>query len=115
MDLVEDGQREDLADARHRAEPMKRVSIVALRLADDREVEVNDERIILVDQREVDRDALLHTGIGKVLHHPVAIGAISEFSPKDRQGVLGARVLDVSQELMAVVESHLSSAPAWMR
>ena len=38
---------------------MKRVGMMAFRLADDRELEVGDERIVLVDQREVDRDALL--------------------------------------------------------
>src|SRR5882762_6799248 len=40
-------------------------------------------------------------GSGKVLHHPVAIGAIGEFSPEDGQIVLRARVLDVGQELAA--------------
>ena len=88
---------------------MKRVGIVALRFADDGEVEIDDERIVLVDQREVDRDALLHTRIGKVLHYPVAIGAIGEFSPEHGQVVLRARVLDVGQELAAF--AHEMQAP----
>ena len=67
VDLVEDRQREDLADARHRAQPVERVGIVALRLADDRQLEVDDERVVLVDQRQVDLDALPHTRIGEVL------------------------------------------------
>ena len=99
VNLVENGQREDLADARHRAKPMKRVRIVAFGLADDGEFEIIDERIVLVDQRDVDLDALLHTRIGKVLHDPVTIGPIGELSPEDRQVVLRARVLDVGQQL----------------
>ena len=109
VDLVEDGQREDLANPWHRAEPMKRVGIVAFRFPDDRELEVGDARIVLVDQRDVDRDALLHTRIGKVLHDSLAISAIGELPPEDGQVVLRARVLDVGQELATL--AHEMQAP----
>ena len=88
---------------------MKRVGIVAFRFPDDRELEVGDARIVLVDQRDVDRDALLHTRIGKVLHDSLAISAIGELPPEDGQVVLRARVLDVGQELATL--AHEMQAP----
>jgi hypothetical protein len=62
VDLIEDGQREDRPDAGHRPQAVERIRVVALRLADERLLEVSDEDIVLVDEREVDLDTLADAG-----------------------------------------------------
>jgi hypothetical protein len=63
--LVEDGQGQHLANARDRTEPVEGVAIVLLGLADDRQFQVVDERVVLVDEHHVHLDALRTIGSGK--------------------------------------------------
>ena len=66
---------------------------------DDRQFEIRDQRIVVIDEGEVDLNALLDARVSEMLHHPRAIGLIGELSPKRGQVVLRARVLDVSEQL----------------
>jgi hypothetical protein len=58
VDLVEDRERQHLADAGHGAQPVEGMGIVALGFPDDRELEVENQRVVLLDQSQVDFDAL---------------------------------------------------------
>jgi hypothetical protein len=70
MNLVENRQGEHLANTRYRPEPMERIGIVTFRLADDGQFEIRDQRIVVIDEGEVDLDALLDARVGEMLHHP---------------------------------------------
>ena len=82
VNLVEDRQGQDLPNARHRSQAVESVGIVAFGLADNRELKVGDEGVVLGHQRQIDVDALAHAGIGEVLPHAVAIGRIAIRRPK---------------------------------
>jgi selenocysteine-specific translation elongation factor len=71
------------------------IGIVAFGLANDGQLEVGDQRVVLRHQRQIDVDALPHAGIGKVLTHALAIGRIGEPPPERGQVVLRPRVLNV--------------------
>jgi hypothetical protein len=110
VNLVEDGQGQDLANAWDRAEPVKGVAIVLLGLADDRQFQVVDERVVLVDEYHVHVDALAHTWVGKVVDDAVAIARVRQALLEGRQIVLSARVLNVGQELPALPDEMQASA-----
>jgi hypothetical protein len=97
MNLVQDRQGQDLPNARDRAEPVKGIAVVALGVADDRQFEIIDEGIVLIDEHDVDLDALAHARIGEVLDDAVAIPGVRQAPTKLRQIVLGAGVLNLCQ------------------
>ena len=76
--------------------------LVLFRGAHQRELEVGDEGVVAFEQREVDVDALAHTGVGKMARHAVSIGRIRESTAELWQIVLRARVLNVGQQLAAL-------------
>lgn len=49
VDLIQDRQGQDLADTGHGAEQVKRLAVVLLRRPDQRELEVRDERVVLLE------------------------------------------------------------------
>ena len=53
VDLVQDRQREDLADAGDGAQTVERIGVVALRVRHDRELEIGDQRVVAFDEREI--------------------------------------------------------------
>jgi hypothetical protein len=77
----------------HGAEPVKRVAIVALGFPDDRELEVVDEGVVLVDRYQVHLDALTDARIGEVVDDAVAIPRVRQALLERGQVVLRARVL----------------------
>ena len=99
VNLVENRERHDLADAGDRPQAVKGVAIMPLGLADDRQLEVGDETVVPFEEREVDVNALADAGIGKVLAHAGSIGGIREAPTELGELILGSRVLDVPQEL----------------
>jgi len=50
---------QNFPDARHRSQPVERLGIVAFRLADDGQLEVNDEGVVVIDEGEVPSALLL--------------------------------------------------------
>ena len=53
VDLVEDHQREDLADPRHGAHPVERVGVATGGGAQNEVLQLTEQRVVLRDQREV--------------------------------------------------------------
>jgi hypothetical protein len=78
---------------------MKRITVVAFRVAHERQLEVGDEAVVALEEREVDLDALADTRIGKMVGHAVPIGRIGQSSLELWEVVLRARVLNVRQQL----------------
>src|SRR3972149_6896321 len=67
VNLIEDRHRQNLANAGNRSEAVEGIRVVALGVPHEGYFEVVDEPIVLVDEHEVDVDALAHTRIGKLL------------------------------------------------
>ena len=97
VDLVEDGQREDLADARDRPQAVERIGVVALRVTDEGRLQLADQGVIVVQERDIDFDAFAHAGVGETLGQAVAVRRIRDALLECRQLVLVARVLDVRE------------------
>lgn len=49
-----------LADAGYGAQPVEGLHVVLLGMAHDVELEVADEPVVVIDQQQIDLDALLH-------------------------------------------------------
>ena len=102
MNLIEDRQRQDVADTGDRSQPVKGVTVMPLGLPDDRQLEVGDEIVVAFEEREVHVNALTDTGISERLAHASAIRRIREALAEFGQLILGPRVLDLCQELAAL-------------
>ena len=79
VDLVEEGEGEDLADAGEGAEAVEGVGVVPLDGADEVELEVADEAVVVGDQIEVDLDALADAGVEELLGDPIPVGLVDNF------------------------------------
>src|SRR3990172_1719307 len=110
VDLVEDRERQDLADTGDGAEAMEGVGIVTLGGADDVELERGDEPVVVVEQGEIDRDALAYGGVGEVIEESLAVGGIGDAFAPGLEIVLVERVLDVSEELAALADEVKAAA-----
>src|SRR5688572_112834 len=73
MDFVEDREGEHLANTRYRPEPMEGIGIVAFRLPDDRQFEIRDQRLVVIDEGEVDLNALLDARSAKCSTTPARL------------------------------------------
>ena len=81
VDLVEDHQSQDLADARHRAQAGEGVDVMDLGGLGDVELDLIEEPIVVIDQRQVHRHGLPHAGVGKPVGHPRAVRLVGGMQP----------------------------------
>jgi hypothetical protein len=88
MDLVKDRERQDLPDARDRAEPVEGIGVVALGLAHDGELALREELVVALEQGDVDGDALLYGGVREVLYEPLPVGRVGDPLLESQQVVL---------------------------
>jgi hypothetical protein len=72
----------------------------------NRQLEVGDERVVLIDEGDIDLDALAHAWIREVLDDAHAIAGIRQAFLERRQVVLRARVLDVREQLAALAHQE---------
>ena len=110
VDLVEDCQGEDLADAREGAEPVEGGGVVLTRVAGDVQLEVSDDPIVGVDEGEVGLDALADGGVGEGGGDAGAVGSIDEVAGGLGEVALVVGVLDVSEQLSALADEVESAA-----
>ena len=101
VDLVEEHQGQDLADPRHRAQPVIGVDVMHLGGLSQVQLQLPEQPIVVVDQCQVALDALAHRGIGEVVGQPDTVPVEGDLAER-RQQVLARRVLDVREELSAL-------------
>ena len=77
VDLIEDRQRQDLADAGHRFEMEEARGVVLFDGTDDVPFELTDLPVVDLDESEVGLDALADARIDELLGDAVAVGAVS--------------------------------------
>jgi hypothetical protein len=73
VDLIENDQGQDLADARHRAQPHQGFAIMLFGGTNDMKFHRGQELSVMPDQLKVEFDASLHAGIAESLGHAFAI------------------------------------------
>jgi len=100
VDLVEDREAEDLADAGDRLKEPERVGVVASSLADEGSLETFDERLVMLAEEEIGFDGGLDRDVVEGLREPVAPGGGFETLALGLGDVvLVEGVLDVGEEL----------------
>ena len=98
MDVVEQHETKDLADAGHRLQQIQRVGVMVLGGFDDGEFDVAQQRIVVGDEREIHFDALLHRRIGKAFSDSFTIGFVGDLFADGREVLLAVGILDMGEE-----------------
>jgi hypothetical protein len=99
MDFIEPYATPDRADARDGTQPVKSLGIVLRGGLHHGPCDVAQEAIGDVDQREIDREALLHGGLGEAFGHASAVSCVAEVCADLRQVLWMVHMLDVGQEV----------------
>jgi hypothetical protein len=81
---------------------MKRVSIVLFCGAHERQFKIVDKGVVPFEQRQVDFNALVDAGVGKMARDSLSICRRGQPASELQEVVLRARVLNVRQERSAV-------------
>lgn len=95
MNLVEQYQTQELANTWYRAQPIEGVGLVLVGGVDNVELQVAEQVVVVIDQREVDCDALLHGRIGKAFGYALPVGLVGELFADLGQVVLAVGLLAV--------------------
>jgi hypothetical protein len=101
MNLVEQHEAEDLADAGHRLQQIQGLGVMMLGGFHDGQFKVTQQLIVVGDKGEIDFDAFLHSRIGKAFGDPVAVGFLGDLFANGGQIVLAVGILYVGQEFPA--------------
>jgi len=109
VDLVEEGQREDLADPWDGAKAVEGMGVVDLGGADEMELDLGEELVVDINEVHIHLDHGTHAGVFEAIGHIDAVGGISELFAKRGQIVLGVGVLDVGQELGAAAHEVVAA------
>ena len=97
MNLVEQHQTQNFANARNRLEPVEARRMMLLRRLEDRSLEVIEQPIIVGNQSKVDFDAFLHGGIREALGYPLTVGFIGNLFADLRQVIRAVGILDMGE------------------
>jgi hypothetical protein len=113
--LVQQDQRQHLADAGDAAQAVEGLDVIDLGGADQVQLQVADQLAEAVDQGQVDGGALVHAGVGEALGDVLlgAVGGVAEFLGEGRQVVLGVEDLQVGHQRGALAdEGRLANVAA---
>ena len=98
MSLIAEHAAQELAAARHGAQPGARVGVVLLGRLEDGPLDVAAQVVVVTHQCQVDFATLVHGGIGKPRGDAVAMGFVGHLLPKLRQVVVTGRLLHGGEE-----------------
>jgi len=101
MDLVENDQGQDLSNPGHRAQAMKSVDVMNLGRLGDVELNLGEQPVVVIDQREVHLHGLTHARFVKAFGHSFAVGLIGDLLADLREVILAVGILDVGEKLGA--------------
>jgi hypothetical protein len=79
MAFIQPPATEALADARHCTQPGGGVGVMLFGGVDNRSLQAGEPLGVVIEPREVDRDALLPGRIGTALGHALPVGRVGEF------------------------------------
>jgi hypothetical protein len=98
MHLSQPHEAQDFANARHCLEQVERLGIVRLRRVDEVSLQVAQEMIVGVEQRQVPFQAFLDRRVGEPRSDARAVGFVGQLFPDLGPVVLAMRLLDVAQQ-----------------
>src|SRR5215510_1189395 len=99
MDVIEQPQTDDLADAWDRPQQVKRDGVMLLGRLEASQCHVPKQAIVVVKQREADFNTLLYGGIGTPLGHAVAMRLIGDLLPQVGPIILAIGILAMRPHL----------------
>ena len=110
MDFIEQHPTEDLANAGHRPEQVKGVGVVCCGRGQDRQLHVTEQSVVVANQRQVDREALLHRGSGEAFRHSSPIRFVGDLLAHLREVLLPLGILEMCEQLRALTH-EMQAAP----
>src|SRR5262245_56554492 len=112
VDLVEEDEGQDLADAGHGAQAVEGLGIIDLGRAGQIQFETADLLIVGIDQGQIDFDVLANTEVGEALRDVqlLAVLGVGELLGEGRQVVLAVGVDQVDQGLGATADQESAAA-----
>jgi hypothetical protein len=111
MDVVEEHQTQDVADARHSAEQGQRVGIVVVRRTPHGQLDVPQPRVVVANEGQGHCHPLLDCRVRQACGNPVAVGFVSARLADLRQIVRAIGLLEVRQECRALAHAMSPSPP----
>jgi hypothetical protein len=99
VDLIENDEGEDLADAMYCAKEMEGIGVVPI--CGTQEIGLEPPYLFVqeIDELEVQLDALADTGVGELLDHPVAVDLVGDLTAELREIALAVGILDVAEQI----------------
>jgi hypothetical protein len=101
MDCIAHDQGQDFAYAWDRAQTVEGVGVMLLGRPHDRQLQVGQELVIVVNQGQIDLHALVDRRIGQALRHAVAVRFVREFRANLWEVIWASGIVDMRQELRA--------------
>jgi len=95
MDVVEQHEAEDLAEAGHRWQQIQGMGVMVRGSFDDGEFDVTQQLIVVGDEREIHGNALVHRRIGQALGAPVAVALVGDFFADGREVLLAVGIVNM--------------------
>ena len=99
VDLIAQHQGQDFADPWDGAQAVEDLRIMRCCGLDERQLQVGQQVVVGIDQREVDLNALLDGRLGEALRHAGSVRLVCELLADRREVVLTIGILDMGQEL----------------
>jgi hypothetical protein len=107
MDLVGDGEAKNPADAGQGRDEAKGVGVVDAGLAQDGQLELTDDDLVVIDEGQIGSDAVPHARVLETLAEPVADAAVRDPLAGAVEVVLVVGDLDVSEERAALTHAQV--------
>jgi hypothetical protein len=104
MEVIEQHAAEPLATPGHGWPQLEGVGVMVFGGLDEGQLQSGKQLVVVGDQRQVDRNASLHGGIGKALGHPLPVRFVGDLLVEVRQVVLTVRVLTMGSEFRALAQ-----------
>lgn len=102
LHLLEDAQRQNLADARDGLPPRQRLNIMDFRTAREGEFPFAPQLVRMIDEPNVASDRLADPGLGDMLRDIVAVGLVRPSRADLRQSVLTVRLVTGGEQFGAL-------------
>ena len=110
LNLIEEDQRQDLSNPRHRLQAGKGLHIISLRTAGERAFDLAKSLSRVINERHLDCNGFADTGIGEMRGHVCALGCVRQPLANLREIVLTLGIMAVRSEFRALA-GQMTTAP----
>jgi hypothetical protein len=96
VDFIEYDESEDFADAWYGVQQVQGIGVVGFGAAHDVGLELGELLVVDIDERDIERDAFAHAGVGKALNQVDPVGLTGDFLAERGEVVLAVGVLETT-------------------